>query len=437
MTESESSPHPKVVYLSAGAAGMFCGSCMHDNTLAAALQRLGVDVQLIPTYTPIRTDEENVSEDRVFFGGINVYLQQKASIFRWLPSWADRFLSHPSVIRWATSGGVSADMQLLGGMTVSMLQGKDGKQRKEVEQLCQWLKRESPDVVNFTNMLIAGCIPEIKKSIGSRIVVTLQGDDIFLDSLPEPHRSNCLFEIHRLVELVDAFIVPSRYYGEFMRDYFRVPTDKIHHVPLGIDCRDFDQAFQQRQPTTSDEQLTIGYLARLAPEKGLHVLVDAFTKLRNEKKIDARLEIAGWLGKDNENYANEQFAKLDKVGNAHYVYRGAVERDEKIEFLSKVDLLAVPATYADPKGLFALEALAAGVPIVKPDHGAFPEIIADTGGGSLVPPDDVDALTDELAKMLADREQLQALGKAGREAVIRSRNAEVMAKATLEVYRNL
>ena len=74
----------RVAYITAGAAGMYCGSCLHDNTLAGALLRMGHDVSLIPTYTPIRTDGTDFSIDRVFYGAINVYLAQKASLFRQL-----------------------------------------------------------------------------------------------------------------------------------------------------------------------------------------------------------------------------------------------------------------------------------------------------------------------------------------------------------------
>ena len=70
----------RIAYITAGAAGMYCGSCLHDNTLAAALLELGEDVVLVPTYTPLRTDEPDVSIDRVFFGGINVYLQEKVPL---------------------------------------------------------------------------------------------------------------------------------------------------------------------------------------------------------------------------------------------------------------------------------------------------------------------------------------------------------------------
>src|SRR5919204_206290 len=92
----------KIAYITAGAGGMFCGSCLHDNTLVAALLAQGNDALLIPTYTPIRTDEEDVSQRRVFFGGINVYLQQKLRLFRHTPWLVDRLFDVPRLLRWVS-----------------------------------------------------------------------------------------------------------------------------------------------------------------------------------------------------------------------------------------------------------------------------------------------------------------------------------------------
>ena len=83
----------KITYITAGAGGMYCGSCIRDNALATALTRKGHDVTLLPLYTPTRTDEENVSQQRVFFGGISVYLEQYVSLFRKTPWLLDRLWS--------------------------------------------------------------------------------------------------------------------------------------------------------------------------------------------------------------------------------------------------------------------------------------------------------------------------------------------------------
>ena len=88
----------RIAFITAGAAGMYCGSCLHDNTLAASLIRRGHDVTLIPTYTPIRTDENDVSTGNVFYGAINVYLEQKVPLFRTAPNWLRNVLSSPQLL---------------------------------------------------------------------------------------------------------------------------------------------------------------------------------------------------------------------------------------------------------------------------------------------------------------------------------------------------
>ena len=260
---------------------MYCGSCMRDNALASALHRQDVDITLIPTYTPIRTDEENVSLDHVFFGGINVYLQQRLPLFRHLPGFLTRFLDSPRLIR-RLAGDVETRPEQLGEMTISMLRGDAGFQSKEVHKLNQWLSDEfRPDLINLSNILIAGCVPALKERLPAPVLVTLQGDDIFLDSLPEPFRSRALDQIRQLVSSIDGFVVFSQYYADFMQDYFGIPADKIHQVPLGINTSDFHQSTDPSKANSVDDSETcIGYLARLAPEKGLHILVDAFLDLK-------------------------------------------------------------------------------------------------------------------------------------------------------------
>lgn len=426
----------KIAYLTAGAAGMYCGSCMHDNTLASALAREGAEALLVPTYTPIRTDESDVSLDQVFFGGINIYLQQKIPFFRYVPRFLDHFLDSPWLIRRVTKKAVTMSLKELGALTVSMLKGRDGYQRKEVRRLCDWLASDlKPDLVILTNALIGGAIPEIKKRLRIPIVVTLQGDDIFLESLPENYRKQSIELIRRISNDVDLFLSHSHFYADAMSRYLSIERSKIVVVPLGIDTHDFTS----REPLTPDplRPPTIGYLARLAPEKGFGVLVDSFIKLHQRATLaNHRLKIAGWLGPTQETFANEQFAKLRAAGlESKFEYVGSPDRKSKVEFLESIDLLCVPTTYEEPKGLFALEALATGIPVMLPRHGAFPELLAETGGGFLVEPHQSDALADKLLEVLEDREKLRAQGQAGREKVLQSRDARAMAQAHLAVLK--
>lgn len=428
------SDKPKIVYLTAGAGGMFCGSCMHDNALSRSLQKSGWDIQLIPTYTPIRTDESNASVDQVFFGGINVFLQQKIPFFRWLPASLDRFLDNPKLIRRVTAKAMDTDAKTLGKLAVSMLKGVDGNQRKEVRRICEWLSKTKPRLMIFSNILIGGCIEEIKKQLGLPIVVTLQGDDVFLDSLQEPFRSQALSRIAEIGKHVDAFVVHSEFYRDYISKYLNLDKEKFFVTPLGLELDDFGP-FRSLPPHVDKEVLSLGYLARLAPEKGLHYLVDAFIALKKDSSFDSvKLRIAGWLGPQNQEYADEQFAKLKNAGlESEYEYLGAIERDQKLEFLRSIDLFSVPTEFLEPKALYALEALAAGVPVIAPDHGAFPEIAKTNRGVRLFNARDVSSLRQTIETLAVDAQLRTVLGQYGQADVFERRNATVMARSTGDV----
>ena len=423
----------KIIYITAGAAGMFCGSCMHDNALARALTDLGHDVQLIPLYTPVRLDEPAAVSERLFFGGINVYLQQNIPLFRKLPAWFDRVFDQPWLLKWASQKSVKIRAQELGELTVSMLRGVAGNQRKEVDRLVAWIVAEQPDAVIFTNALVAGAAPEIRRRWNCKLVVTFQGDDIFLNELAEPFQTQARAEMQRLGESVDVLLTNSNYYADHMAGLLRLPRDKFRIVPLGLDTRDFTA----ESPPAEDRPPTVGYLARLAPEKGLHQLADAFLRLRSQPGCEhARLRIAGWLGGHHREYAEQVLANLHAAAPGAVAHVGEVDRRGKLEFLRSIDVLSVPTTYRDPKGLYVLEALAAGVPVVQPNHGAFPEVLQDTGGGVLVAPDDPTELAAALADMLRNPERRRQLAREGRAAVPARRNARAMAEQTLAAIQS-
>jgi glycosyltransferase involved in cell wall biosynthesis len=407
---------------------------MHDNTLARALARRGIDILLIPTYTPIRTDEENVSIDRIFLGGVNVYLEQVLPGYRFMAPLLGPLLDQPWILRLATRRASATSARSLARLTVSMLRGSEGRQRREIAQLCRWLESSlRPQLVVFSNVMIAACVPDLKRRLDVPVLVTLQGDDLFLESLPDPYREQALREIRRLLPYVDGFLVHSRFYADFMADYLQIPPARIRQIPLGIDVSGF--ASSEPRPARASHRPTVGYLARLAPEKGLHLLVDAFLEL-HRRGIDCRLRMAGYLGGSQRAYAEEQFARLRAAGlTASFEYAGSLDRQQKIEFLRSLDVLSVPTTYREPKGLYVLEALAAGVPVVQPSHGAFPELLERLQGGFLVRPNDAVALADGLARLLADDESRRRHGEQGRARVLEEFHADAMAEATWQTWQ--
>jgi glycosyltransferase involved in cell wall biosynthesis len=425
----KASEFPRIAYLTAGAAGMFCGSCMRDNAMASALTRMGVDIQLIPTYTPIRTDEESVAIDRVFFGGLNVYLQDRFPIFRRMPRWFDWLLDRPWLINWLASRGMETSAKELGSLTISMLEGSAGPVGKEVRRLVAYLRDElKPDVVGLTNILIGGCLPAMKRELGCPVVVTLQGDDLFLLDLIEPYQSDAIERIRQIGQEVDLFVTFSNYYADFMSDLLKLERSRFRVVPLGIQASDFE-----RTERKADRPPTIGYFARICPAKGFHRLVDAWLAIRQMPGLEGtRLIAAGWLGAGDQSFFDGQVRRIDDAGlTADFDYWGSVDRSRKKEFFEQVDLLSVPTTYREPKGLFVLEALASGVPVVQPAHGAFPEMLASTGGGVLVSPNDSSELARGMSTLLSDRERAVELGRQGRDGVLRSHTIEKSASAYL------
>lgn len=426
----------RIVYLTAGAAGMYCGSCLHDNALAKALIAQGHDALLVPTYTPLLTDETSVARDQLFYGGLNVYLQQVLPLARWVPKWSDNFLSSPRLVRWIARRAMGTTAEKLGGLTVSMLQGRDGNQRKEVDRLVDWLSRDiRPDAILFSNLLIGGAIPEIRRRIGSPIVVILQGDDAFFDQLPEPFASQAIKLLQQLSREVDLFLVHSRAYGLRMQERLALRPDQWRVVPLMLDTADFIHL--ERPLLESGHAPRVGYLARLAPEKGLDVLAEAFVQLA-ARLPDVRLEIAGWLGSQNHDYWQGIQKRLADAGlSERFRYWGSVDRAGKLEFLRSIDVLSVPATHFEPKGLFVLEALAAGVPVVLPEHAAFPELIERLGGGVLVPPGDTAALVGALQELLTDLPSARALGGEGRRRVLEHATTAHEARQLIETLQGL
>ncbi len=422
----------RIAFITAGAAGMFCGSCMRDNTLAAALIKRGHDALLIPTYTPIRTDEADVSQRRVFFGGINVFLQQKAWLFRHTPWLLDRLLDFPRLLRWVSRFARNVNYSDLGDLTISMLEGRHGKQRKELAKLTGWLKNEiKPDVVLLTNALLSGLVPEIKRALGVPVLVTLQGDDIFLDVLPKPDRERCVELIRENGRAVDGWISTSRYNADHMAGYLGIDRGAVHVVHPGLKLA----PPAEPRPVRGGPPYTVGYFARICPEKGFHNAVDAFIHLRRTPGAPhVEFRASGWLGDNNRVYYEREVAKLREAGlldGFHHVE--CPDHASKMAFFRSVDVLTVPTTYREPKGLYVLEAWENGVPVVLPEHGSFPELVEATGAGVLVPPNDAAALADALGRLLEDAPGREAMARRGSDAVRERFSADAMATATVKV----
>ncbi len=407
----------RILSITAGAAGMYCGSCARDNALARELLSLGHDCTLVPVYTPTRTDEPNASRPHVLFGGISVYLQQYFPFFRKTPRFLDRLWDSPWVIDHVAGRAVSNDPQLLGDLTISMLEGEHSALRKEFEKLADWIGHQpTPDIINLPNSLLIALAKPLREKFDRPVCCTLQGEELFIDGLRPPYREQALDLIRAQISTVDRFVAVSEYCRRFMTEYLEIPEERIGVVPLGINLAGYPESRPSRKRKAD---FRVGYFARVAPEKGLHILAEAYIRFRQRAgDASVRLKVAGYTAPAHAEYMSEVRETLAGAGYANeFSYRGVVDRDGKLAFLQELDVLSVPATYDEPKGLFLLEAMANGVPVVQPRRGAFTEIVEQTGGGLLVEADDADSLAEGLWQLWNDRELRDTFGRQGLRGV--------------------
>jgi glycosyltransferase involved in cell wall biosynthesis len=417
----------RIIQITPGTGNFYCGSCMRDNTLVRALRGMGHDVLMAPLYLPLVTDEEAADGGApILMGGISVYLQQKSGLFRFLPRWVDRAFASRRLLSLVSGRAGMTAPDTLGNITVSMLRGEEGRQVREIDRLADWLRGNPlPDVVCLNNALLLGLVRRIKKALGVPVVCALQGEDTFLDGLPEPFRAQAWKTATERAKDVDAFIAVSRYYWEAMTPRLGLAREKVNVVYNGMRMDGYGPS--------APAGPAVGFLARMTPAKGLETLVEAFIRLRKNMKMDGvRLRIAGSRTAADEPFVRRMQARLAAEGlSADWLPN--IDRAEKAAFLRTLTALSVPAAYDESFGFYVIEALASGVPVVEPRRGAFPELIEATGGGLLCAPDDPAALAEGLAALLNDAPRAREMGQRGREAVLRSFTAERMASGVMEV----
>ena len=370
----------RVIHLTAGTGSFFCGTCLRDHGLVKALRGLGHDALMVPLYLPLVLDDSGSSEGSpLFFGGINVYLQQKSALFRHTPPWLDKLLDSPALLRQAGRKAGMTDPRELGEMTLSMLQGEDGRQAKELDKMIAWLVEQKPDVVCLSNSLLIGVARRVREDLRVPIICSLQGEDAFLDALPEPYRERCWQLVQERAMDVDRFIAPSRYYHALMQERLRLAPEKITVIYNGIDLDGFAPA------TAPPKFPTVGFLARMCPDKGLDTLIEAFIELA-PRMPQARLKIGGTQTDADREFVNDLVNKLGQAGIANAVrFLPNLTHAEKQQFLRGLSVLSVPTRAGEAFGLFVIESLASAVPVAQPNNGAFPELIELTGGGILYP----------------------------------------------------
>ncbi len=416
----------RILHLTPGTGNFHCGSCLRDHALIKALRMRGHDALMAPLYLPLVTDREfGTQELPVQIGGISLFLQQKFTWFHKLPRFIHNWINKPNFLRKASKRMGMTSAKVLGEMTLGALLGTEGRQWGEWHKLLEWIRTQGKfDVVSFSNSLLTGLAPTIAKELGIPVVCSLQGEDSFLDTLPEPYRAQSWGAMQRNARSIRRFIAPSQYYADLMRQRLDIEPSQIKVIPNGIDATSF---------TTSSPDPNwpvIGYFARMIHGKGLTTLVDAFIDLAKRGTVPrVKLRIGGAKTPIDEKYVAGLVSKLKAAGLANRVeWHPNLSFKDKVHFFHDLTIFSVPATYGEAFGLYVIEAAASGVPVVQPDHGAFPELIAATGVGVLCKPDDAKALADALETLLNDDELREKMSKTAMAKVHQEFSATRMAE---------
>ncbi len=426
----------KIIHITPGPGNTFyCENCLRDGLLVKQLRRLGHDAVLVPMYLPLFLDEPGLAGPvPVFYGAISLYLRQRLPLLRRAPRWVTQWLDAGPFLRWAARRAGATQARGLEDMTLSMLRGEAGHQAPELARLVDWLQCEGrPDVIHLSNALLLGVARRLKRELGVPLVCSLQDEDSWVDAMAPAGAEAAWSVMAERAADVDRFIAVSHHYAARMQTRMRIPQERLRVAYLGVEAGDYPASDLPFAPPV------LGYLSRLGESLGLGLLVDAFIRLKSRPELrQLRLRAAGGLVGDDHRFVAQLQRRLRAHGfAADAEFIPACDRQTRFELLRSLTVLSVPNPAGEAFGLFQIEAMAAGVPVVQPAVGAFPEIVQATGGGVVYPPGEPGDLDAALAELLTNPARVRELGRRGRDAVRASFTVEAMTERVLGIYREL
>jgi glycosyltransferase involved in cell wall biosynthesis len=424
----------KIVYLITGSGGSFyCGNCYRDMLYVRAIRKVpGIVARAIPLYLPpYKTPDESGFDKRVFFGAISMYLREKVGFLRNMPAILDKFFDSTLFLKFAAKQAGTTSTEGYEELTINMIEGDNAFRKAEVDRLVKYLLKDGkPDIIHLSNALILGIARQLKKRIDVKVVCSLLNEDDWIDDMAEPFRSRAWKMIAKEAVHVDVFITPSKYYKDLFISKTGLKGNNVIVVPLGFNPENENVIRTDREPSA------IGYFSRVNRYNGFDKLVDAFIELKKKDLIPGlTLKICGGYTGSDKPFISQQIKKIreNKLEKSVKIYPEFMG-DRKMEFFRDVDVISVPVNKYDGYGLYILEANSAGIPVVQPATGAFPEIIEKTGGGIIYSPDTVSDLASSLHKLLKDKELISRLGEKGRIMVRQELSLEKMSEGLSEVY---
>lgn len=424
-----------IIQIIPGSGGTFyCGNCLRDSKYFNALRAEGHHVTKIPMYLPLFADEHDISEVPIFYGAISLYLKQVYPVFRKAPKWVDKWLNSKPMMKIAASMAGSTRAKGLEDMTISMLLGEQGEQKNELDQMVNWIEEHcKPDIIHISNALLLGLARRLKEKIGVPVLCTLQDEDVWIDPMQPKYQDRIWNLMHERAKDVDMLVSVSNFFAGVMKKRMNLPDEKLKTIHLGVDVEDY------KYISTREKERNVGYISRMCHKDGFDIVVDAFIELKKKPGFDdVKLIATGGSTGDDTKFNKEQKQKLKENNLLDYFeilpdFEGAEVND----FFKKVVMVTVPVRIGEAFGMYMLEAMASGVPVVQPALGAFPEIVELSGGGVTYMPNTPEKLSETWAELLANPDKLEKLSRDGYEGTTKKFNIHNHANEIITLYENL
>ena len=424
----------KILHVIPGSGGSFyCGNCLRDSKFVEAMRASEHKVIKLPMYLPLFADEHDLSgEIPVFYGAISIYLKQQYPVFRRAPAWVDRLLNSKPMLKMAAKFAGSTRAKGLEEMTISMLLGEHGQQKEELDRMIEWLSEHcKPDVIHLSNALLVGLAHRLSESMNVPVICSLQDEDQWVDVMKLSSQEKVWNLMAERGKDVSLFVSVSEYYAKEMKVLLRIPDEKLSTVHIGVYPDDYEFILP------SKKKRSIGYVSRMCHELGMDILIDAFILLKQDQQFgDVELHITGGSTGDDREFIRSQKQKIERSGFSGQVkFHGDFEERGLREFFREVSVLSVPVRKGEAFGIYLLESMSSGIPIVQPALGAFPEIVKLSGGGVTYEPNTPAALAEALKELLCDLQKMDHLSEKGRSGVKQHFHVEGQVGKMLEVYR--
>ena len=424
-----------IMHIIPGSGGSFyCGNCLRDAKYVQAMRKSDHMVRKLPMYLPLFADEHDLSREiPVFYGAISIYLKQLFPIFRKAPSWVDNALNSKPMLKLASKFAGSTRAKGLEEMTVSMLLGEEGQQKDELQRMVDWIVENcDPDVIHLSNALLLGLAQQLSERLNVPVVCSLQDEDVWVDVMKPSARDSVWKLMSKKADHVSTFISVSDFYAEVMKEKMDIADHKLTSVHIGVDPADYTF-----KPVT-EKKRNIGYVSRMCHGNGLDILLDAFIQLKQKEEFeDVGLVLTGGSTGDDKRYLSDIRAKIRENGLQEQIeFHEEFEEEGLREFMEKVTMVSVPVRNGEAFGIYLLECMASGVPVVQPALGAFPEIVELAGGGVIYESNTPDGLAEELEKLLLDQPELDRLSRKGKEGVDQYFHIDVQAERMVTLYKN-